>query len=36
MDAAPELQGVYADLLGHALSSVNWHEIAEHYVDDLD
>ncbi len=27
---------VYSDLLGAALSSVNWREIAEHYIDDLD
>ena len=27
---------VYADLLGAALQEVNWHEIAEHWLDDLD
>lgn len=25
---------VYTDLLGGALSSVNWHEIAQHFIDD--
>lgn len=29
----PELPGVYEDLLGGALSAVNWHEIARHYID---
>ena len=27
---------VYSDLLGAALSEVNWREIAEHYIADLD
>ena len=27
---------VWADLIGAALSEVNWHEIAEHMIDDLD
>lgn len=27
---------VWADLLGAALSEVNWHEIAEHLIDDTD
>ncbi len=31
---APELTGTYADLLGAALSEVNWYEIASHIVDD--
>lgn len=26
---------LYADLLGAALSSVNWHEIARHYVEEV-
>lgn len=26
---------LYADLLGAALSSVNWHEIARHYVEEI-
>jgi hypothetical protein len=29
----PEMPGVYGDLLGGALSEVNWREIAQHYVD---
>lgn len=33
-DYAPSLDGVYADLLNAALSSVDWREIARHYVDD--
>jgi hypothetical protein len=35
-DNAPELTGTYADLLSAALSSVNWYEIAEHIIEDLD
>lgn len=31
----PQLQGLAADLLGAALSEVNWSEIAEHYVNDI-
>ena len=27
---------LYADLLGAALQEVNWHEIAEHYLTNLD
>jgi len=27
---------VWSDLLGAALSEVNWHEIAEHMIDDCD
>jgi hypothetical protein len=34
LEAAPEVTGTYADLLGAALSEVNWYEIAEHMVDD--
>lgn len=29
----PEMPGVYGDLLGAALSSVNWNEIARHYIE---
>ena len=29
----PELPGMYGDLLGAALSAVNWDEIARHYID---
>jgi len=29
----PELPGVYGDLLGGALSEVNWDHIAAHYID---
>lgn len=28
--------GVFADLLCAALSEVDWHEIAEHYIEDVD
>jgi len=28
--------GVFSDLLSAALSEVNWHEIAEHYISDVD
>jgi hypothetical protein len=27
---------LYADLLNHALSEVNWYEIAEHFIEDVD
>ena len=33
-EARPEVSGVFADLLGAALSEVNWYEIAEHIVND--
>lgn len=29
---APELTGIYADLMGAVMSEVNWHEIAKHMV----
>jgi hypothetical protein len=29
----PAMRGVYGDLLGAALGSVNWNEIARHYID---
>jgi hypothetical protein len=32
-ETRPELPGVYGDLLCGALSSVNWDEIARHYID---
>jgi hypothetical protein len=28
--------GVYADLINAALSEVDWYEIAEHYLEDID
>lgn len=35
-EGMPELSGTFADLLGAALSSVNWYEIAEHMIDDIE
>ncbi len=35
-EAQPELQGFWADLLNAAMSEVNWYEIAEHMIADLD
>ena len=32
----PKVEGCYADLLGAALSEVNWHEIAQNYIESLD
>lgn len=32
----PEMPGVYGDLLGAALSSVNWDEIARHYIEAIE
>jgi hypothetical protein len=31
----PELPGVYGDLIGAALSEVNWQEIAEHLLENV-
>lgn len=31
---APDVEGMYADLLGASMSRINWYEIAKHYVDD--
>jgi hypothetical protein len=31
-----QVVGVFADLLSAALSEVNWHEIAQHYISDVD
>lgn len=40
MDAAGKhvhmSSSVWADLMGAALSEVNWHEIAEHLIEDVD
>lgn len=33
---APELTGYYADLMNAALSEINWHEIASHYIDEVE
>lgn len=37
-DGAPDTieASLYGDLLGAALSSVNWHEIAEHWLENLE
>jgi hypothetical protein len=32
----PEVEGVYSDLLSASLSEVNWYEIAEHYMEEID
>ena len=31
-DLMPQVEGMYADLLGAAMSSINWQEIARPYV----
>lgn len=33
-DLMPELNGLAGDLLGHAIDSVNWYELAEAYHSD--
>jgi hypothetical protein len=33
-EAAPEIEGLYADLLHAALSEVDWHEVAETFLED--
>ena len=36
-DGTPTIEAsLYVDLLGAALQQVNWHEIAEHWLDNLD
>ena len=35
-EAQPELPGFWADLLNAAMSEVNWYEIAEHYIADVE
>ncbi len=35
-EAAPEVKGLWSDLLSTALGSVDWQEIAEAMVEDLD
>lgn len=35
-DAAPELRGMWADLMSAALSEVDWDEIAQAMIDDED
>ncbi len=32
---APEVTGMYADMMNSALSEVDWYEIAEHFVNDV-
>jgi hypothetical protein len=34
-ESQPALEGFWADLLGAALSEVNWYEIASHWVSDV-
>lgn len=31
----PAVEGLYADLLGASMSRINWHEVAEHYIDEV-
>lgn len=35
-EAMPEVTGCFADLLGAAMQEVNWEEIAEHLLADLE
>jgi hypothetical protein len=35
-DNAPEVSGVYADLLNASLGEVDWHEIAESLLEDVE
>lgn len=35
-EAQPETRGVFADLLGHAMGRVDWWEIAENMLDDVE
>ena len=36
LEAANQSASMFADLLNGALSEVNWHEIAEHYIENVD
>lgn len=35
-DSKPEVTGMWADLLGAAMSEVNWHEIANSLLEDVE
>ena len=35
-EATPEVTGFWADMINAALSEINWYEIAEHYIEDVD
>ena len=35
-EAQPEVTGLWADMINAAMSEVNWHEIAEHYIADVE
>ena len=35
MNPLGDVANTFSDLLGAALSSVNWYEIAEHFIDDV-
>ena len=36
-DESPaDVTGFYADLINAALSEINWHEIAEHYINEVE
>jgi hypothetical protein len=35
-EAQPEVTGFWADMLNASMSEVNWHEIAEHYIEDVE
>jgi hypothetical protein len=35
-EAQPQVTGFWADIINAAMSEVNWHEIAEHYIEDVD
>jgi len=36
LKSAGQAASMFSDLLGAALSEVNWYEIAEHYIEDID
>lgn len=33
LELAPDVEGFYSDIINSAIKTVNWHEIAKHYVD---
>lgn len=34
-ETAPEINGVYADLVNASLGEVRWYEIAKHYINEI-
>jgi hypothetical protein len=35
-EAQPEVTGFWADLINAAMSEINWYDVAEHYISDVE